>query len=372
MMAIIKEKEESKGLLDLLKQQDEKLQTNVSMDFDEQFKSYQMEREKGIESDKETVQQSLDGTINRGNEFKAIVGEMNVALSKYFNQYNEELGGITEYKGLIENIASKFSFTKTWADKKVYERLQEQPLDKSTSQMLIHGKKVSEIIDREVGKMSQAYKLVTLDKNEASKQFDEAQEKLEEWEGKEKKLKLDLDAITESLQVADDTERAKLQLEFDETKLAYDDASTRVNDYRVTVNKAKEHIPLLEKHLESYIQIIKDLKGMSTNIKQDVLHYKNILPEVQRVYEAVLATKGADVFGEQVRATVNQATQFVGNATNSIAKTAAKMQTAEAMSDAEFNAVYQDIVNSQKIYEDAFAEADRRSEERQKNRKSAY
>lgn len=359
---------ESDSILKTLDQDAKKL-SKVSFgrdsNFEQAFDKYKDTMQQSIASrDATQIQGGIDGMIKQGQDFRAIVSEMNVNLSKYFTDINEKMENISEYQGLMENAAAKFGQSLgwkgavAWANRRVYDRMKTHPIDKSTTQMLLHGKNIVGIINREIGNMEKATVTVTKDLDNVTRDYDLAQGKYTEWHGLAEKKKAELSELEEKLQYAEDTAvKAGLQKKVDTARKVYDDASIKADQFQVVVTKSNEQRPILQKHLESYVQIIKDLKNMRTNIQQDVAHYANVLPNVQKVYETLTSVKGADQFGEQMRATVKGATDFVVKSAREVAAIGEKMLKSQPVSPEEYDKFTQILIDATSKYESGFAAA---------------
>jgi len=354
---------EGSGLLEIVQgvqQGKEKMGQGIAIDadFETRFRSYTQALSKGETGQRAEVYKGLDGVMKQGDDFRKLVGEMNVGLSRYFASYQESLGTITD-KSTLEKVVSKMGpFGAAWADKRVYSRLLDQPIDTSAGQMLKHGANIAQIILREEQKMKQAYNIVQQGKLQMSEKYKEAEAGKEKWSSAYSDKERQVNELTERLSIADPHERGPLQQELDLAKIARDDARGKMDQYTVVLQRITEDAPQVEKHLDSYISIIKDLANMRTDIQQKVLHYQNVLPLVKKVIESTMAVKGADMFGEQLRAAVATATHLVTNAAMEVANTAAKTLDAKIMTPDEFAVAAQRLVKAAETYDAAIGRAE--------------
>ena len=330
-------------------------------EFDKQFGQYRRQASQKIE-DQDTTQkyQGLDGTITQMNEFNQIVIEMNRDLAKYFATYEETLGDIQEYSGFLEKFAANWlgEWGKAYVARKVYDRMGKNPLDKSAHQILSHGSGITKIIARELGHMEEAYKNVVEDRIKVTTEWGDAQKGFDNWSAVYKDKSTEVSILKDKLNITTDNTRPKLEQDLAIATRYLEDAQKKRDQYEVIVTKCAEQSPILEKHLESYTSVISNLRNMRQNIQQDVLHYANILPQLQQVLQAVQAVKGADMFGDQMRSTVNGSTVLVSKAAKEVAVVAAKMLETKPLTEEEFDTVKRTLLEASELYNNAFAKVE--------------
>jgi hypothetical protein len=364
---------EGDSLMKTIEEQSNKLNTmfSVDSDFNKQMGNYRNSRTKeGKLEDYATknitsVKQALEASLSGSMEFKQSMNSMNLMLHKYFAGSGEKQEIMSQYEGLVENIASKFKFSKKWADKKLDERLSQQSIDKSTTIMLQHGKKIVQIISDHINVVGQAYKEVYEDKQSTSNYYKQSQEAKAHWSQVAKETLDDVKNLEGLMVGAADADRAKYNIDMDKAKLELHDATMKVSQYETIMNKSMEEAAILQKALDGYKQMKDDMGVIKTAIQQDVLHYAHFLPNTQKVFDAVRKVLGADMYGDNMRAAVNQGLEILVGATKAISQARAKMVSTQAISDTEWETMSQQLI-------DAYDIMQKGTEEAQANRKTNY
>ena len=342
--------------------------------FEEKFDKYRRTQKKKLtERTKEDLaeqKEGLDYLLDKGQAFQGIVSKLNVDLAQYFDQYGVELEQVSEYVGMEKAANSKIlgaifgkKRLEAWANQKLYDRLRDQPLDQNTKQMLIHGKNIVEICKREIESMETAYSEVTTDLKNMTDDYRAALAGKREYGDMVKDKQAELDSVEAELKVADPDVRGGLEAKANDLRQELDDANTKLGQYKTVVMKCEEQKPILDSHLESYVGIIKSVREMRQNIQQDVMHYANILPNVQKLYQTVVSVKGAEQYGEQMRTVVAGATKFAAKANLEIAKVNKKMQEDKPLSDEEFEAVMEDLTQGAQTMEEMYKIMDDKHED---------
>lgn len=350
------------GLLELLKgdeQKVQKIQKGISMDpeFESKFRAYTQALSEGKTVGREQVYQGLDGVVQQGEEFRALVGELNAEMSKYFNTYEESLGSITD-KTLVEKLAKMMGpWGQAWSERRSYDRLKASPLKSSASQMLTHGKNIAEVVGREEQKMTEAYKQIKRGRIKMAETYKEAETKLDEWTKVFTEKSELVNQLTQELEIAEMNQRGELQQRLETVKLEYHNADLNKEKYTVILRRITEDAPHIDKRLEMYMETVKNLTALRTNTAQQVLHYADILPLTQEIIESAMAVKGADMYGQQIRATLAASQKMAGNATKQIAITTAKSLDAKNMTPEEFAKVASDLIEAAKIRDTVIARA---------------
>jgi hypothetical protein len=351
-----KETEGTSGLLAKIKSGETKYESILD--------TYKFEQRTGSTTKGKTqTREGLTARVQQTEEYRKLVGEYNLELVKYFGAYKGELDSIATYRGL-EKILIHFGPTgQVWALKSYANRTADAPIDEVPKQMITIGGKIKTIAENKIQVIEDAYVIVTKDLESATTRFDDAQKLYDQITVQQKDLQAKVAEVGEQLKVATETDRAKWLDKKNTLQAQLDDVEITVGQTANIIKNCNEEIPLLQTNLESYKSIVRDLTVMKTDIQEKIMHYANILPIVQRVKEAALAVKGIEVYGTQIRNTVNQATDIVTGIAKEISAAESRVMGAKIMTPEEKATYRQNLMDAVNIYAEAIQKVDKENKE---------